>query len=229
MSVHFLVITLIAGAALPLSADLVNVPDEPQEQTLAIVLNPEQEFSAISLREMQNELGYIMGPLGLHLKWRRHGSLQPAEGYNHIIAVRFRGRCESSEPWNWEPVTGPLASTETVDGRLIPYSDVDCEQVRNLIYHVLTGESFLRRASLLGRALGRVLAHEVYHILAGTSEHGRDGINKVRLTPSDLVEGVLRFEPAEIARIRENLAPRSPIVPGGTGAPAAEPAGQEQR
>jgi len=54
---------------------------------------------------------------------------------------------------------------------------------------------------LLGRALGRVLAHEVVHILSKSGAHGRVGVAKTALSGSQLIAPELRLGAADLERI----------------------------
>jgi hypothetical protein len=59
---------------------------------------------------------------------------------------------------------------------------------------------------LLGRALGRVLAHEIGHYLLGTAEHATHGLMRARFAPQDLLEDarqrIYRLTSGERARLR---------------------------
>lgn len=56
--------------------------------------------------------------------------------------------------------------------------------------------------ALLGRALGRVVAHEIYHALARSRYHGQRGVAKRSLTAEDLILGSLRLGDAEMTTLR---------------------------
>ena len=53
----------------------------------------------------------------------------------------------------------------------------------------------------LGIAIGRVLAHELYHYLLQTPAHSATGIAEAVYTPKALLGRSLRFEHGELARI----------------------------
>jgi hypothetical protein len=63
----------------------------------------------------------------------------------------------------------------------------------------------IRGNVLLGRAMGRVLAHELYHIVADTSDHGREGVTQASLTPRELTAGQLELRPSELAAMQIGL------------------------
>ena len=106
------------------------------------------------------------------------------------------------------------------EGRILSYCEVDCDGVRSMIRSATSGESFVQTQNLFGRALGRVLAHEVFHILTGTTRHRREGVSKAVVTPEELVDGVIKLEQEEVEAIYRHLFPpgrgkRQPVYAGG--------------
>jgi hypothetical protein len=69
-----------------------------------------------------------------------------------------------------------LGQTQVVDGVVLPMADVLCDSVRKLIDRDMRSSPAFERDELFGRALGRVMAHELYHILLRTRDHGHDGL-----------------------------------------------------
>lgn len=58
----------------------------------------------------------------------------------------------------------------------------------------------------LGRALGRILAHEIGHLLLGTSRHQRRGLMRATFSAGDLVDPQPRtydLSSEEVERLRE--------------------------
>jgi hypothetical protein len=52
-----------------------------------------------------------------------------------------------------------------------------------------------------GRALARVLSHELYHVLARTTGHAREGVAKPSLAGADLSSAYLAFAPEDADRM----------------------------
>jgi hypothetical protein len=67
------------------------------------------------------------------------------------------------------------------------------------------------RAEAFGRALGRILAHELYHILANTQHHGRAGVAKESYTVADLPCADFEFEEREFELLRYGRAYSIPV------------------
>jgi hypothetical protein len=74
-----------------------------------------------------------------------------------------------------------------------------------------------QRDFLYGRAMGRLLAHELYHMLANQREHVGSGVGKPSFSASDVLGESFAFEESALARFR---GPASGAFP--------EPAGAEE-
>jgi hypothetical protein len=70
----------------------------------------------------------------------------------------------------------------------------------------MAGGDFANADVLLGRALGRVLAHEVVHILSKSGTHGHAGVAKTALSGSQLIAPELRLGPEDLERIHSHQA-----------------------
>jgi hypothetical protein len=77
---------------------------------------------------------------------------------------------------------------------VLPYSQVLCDQVRRVLPDVEFAVDRARGNLVLGRALGRVVAHELYHVLLGTTHHQSDGLAKGVQSPGDLTSADFSFE-----------------------------------
>lgn len=100
----------------------------------------------------------------------------------------------------------PLGQTQVVDGEVLPFSDVRCDPVRKLIGRDLAIQPSYEREQLLGRALGRVLAHELYHILLRTTSHGTDGLARPAQTAADLMADRDNFTPADEQKLSQSFS-----------------------
>src|SRR5215471_17166169 len=119
------------------------------------------DFDAIpspqSVDEMKREAGKIMDSAGYFLDWRALKQNQGKEAFSNVVVVKFHGRCRFEYPLTGigdEEVT--LASTLVDRGHVLPFSDVQCDQVRKALPYTLSPD----RQKAFGLALGRVVAHE---------------------------------------------------------------------
>ena len=167
----------------------------------------EHPYSTIALEEMKRELQAILGRSKLRLQWRMLEKLQKGEVFERLVVARFKGSCDASKG-QYQPKPGPLAVTHVSEGVILPFADVYCDHVLIVIQAAIRSAYFARAQTLLGRALGRVLAHELYHIFTRTSRHPVWGVAKSSLTRQDLVEPYPRVVDPAPRLIRESLEPR---------------------
>ena len=59
-----------------------------------------------------------------------------------------------------------------------------------------------QRDFLYGRAMARVVAHELYHILMQTTEHARSGVARSCFSTEDLLTERFEFESTTLAQMR---------------------------
>ena len=157
--------------------------------------------SGVSVEHLKAEMDAILGPV-LRLEWY---SLEQATGQDvkaDIVVVKFQGRCGS----NAQPPPlrrgGPLGWTNVVDGEILPFAGVNCDRIRELMEGNLAASPDTERDQLFGRAMARVLAHEMYHFLAKTARHAVDGVAKARYSAADLAGPCLRFEEEQLRQVR---------------------------
>jgi hypothetical protein len=170
-------------------------------QVTAVVL-PEGRYSKVALREMGREAAHILKQSGLSLRWRVGVPAQSVSGM--LVVVKLLGRCEmDGSPAHLVP--GPLGWAHEVDGTVLPFSDLACDNLRGAVESALAAGNQPGGNVLLGRAMGRVLAHELYHILAGTSVHGRDGIAQAAFSARQLTSGPLELGAREVAAVQNGV------------------------
>jgi hypothetical protein len=88
------------------------------------------------------------------------------------------------------------------DGAILPFSDVDCDKIRRFIASDVRSLEAGTREIVYGRAVGRVLAHELYHVFTNTTRHASWGVAKAFYTSRDLVSDQFRFEEKDTKALR---------------------------
>jgi hypothetical protein len=141
---------------------------------------------------IQSELASIMLPAGLHFDWY---PLNEAGGRvsSQLAVVHFKGQCDAQDirpEWGYP---GPLGWTHVSDGEILPFIDVNCEGVRLFVQRSLVGLPVPSRDAAYGRAVARVLAHELYHFLANTKGHASGGLAKAAYSVEELLGETFRF------------------------------------
>ena len=144
----------------------------------------------------------ILGHMGIGLEWRSLAGARGNEVSLQLAVVRFQGRCDvnSLSPHRVQP--GALGWTHESDGVILPFGEIDCDRIRNFIQVDLLGVPAGKRELVFGRAVGRVLAHELYHILARSPHHSTDGVGKAVYAAQDLLVGHFLFDARQSEQLR---------------------------
>ena len=154
------------------------------------------------LDAIQDELDAILSVAGLRFGW--YPLAEAGDRVSTQLAIiHFKGECntEGLRPENAYP--GPLGWTHISDGEIIPFIDVNCQGIRLFVQRELLSMPAEVRETVFGKALARVLAHELYHLLANTKAHGGSGIAKAYYTVDELVGPNLRFGKKECDALRQ--------------------------
>jgi len=157
-----------------------------------------------TLPYLRREADTLMQSAGYTLDWRNSTADRAPDSPN-VIVVQLAGDCSapSSPSAASTPVSSgrSLASATVQDGAVLPFARIDCSAVRGVLDQFAAREAPARRAYLYGRALGRLIAHEMYHILAQTRDHAASGIGKPCFTAADLLSERFEFEAVALERL----------------------------
>jgi len=151
---------------------------------------------------VREELDQIMGPIGFHFTWRSLAAVRGNEVSVELAVITFKGRCDISSLGVRSIQPGALGWTHVSDGNILPFSDVDCDRIRGFIQGALQMISKEDREEAFGRAVGRVLAHELYHIFANSQKHGSCGVTKESYTVQDLMSDEFGFTDSASVALR---------------------------
>jgi hypothetical protein len=194
---------LIGAIALPLVARI----DKKPLSGLTVILDFRGTHSGASVSEMEREAGLIMKSSGVQLDWRLAGD--QSLHYNNLVVMTFRGSCSFDPPSRRYYEPGPYASTKITDGEVQPFGDVDCDRVVATAGDAMAEDTdYFRGDQLVGRALGRVVAHELVHMLTRSNRHGTEGVAKASLSGKELIEESLTLSLSDIERVRKELRER---------------------
>ena len=151
---------------------------------------------AAVLASVKGEVEAIMAPMGLKFQWldftadRKQVSVE-------LAVIEFEGRCDVAGLMARDANPGRLGWTHISDGVILPFANVDCSAVRNFIQRELLLTRPGERPAAFGRAIGRVLAHELYHIFANTTRHGSNGVAREFYSVHDLLSADFLFQARE--------------------------------
>ena len=156
------------------------------------------EFGVVDL--MKTEIREILAPTGVPIVFQRVGTQNAAQPFRKIVVVHFRGACQSQLDADVpNSLDHPaLGKTAVAAGRVIPDVQVFCNEVRAYVPSV----SRTPFVQMYGRALGRVVTHELYHALLSTREHARSGVARFTQSSRDLTRDKLELDARSIAQLR---------------------------
>jgi len=184
-----LLLAALALAALPAPGQ----PGLARDAYITLYTQFQQEPPPVVLSAIQGELAKIMSPIGLRFEWA-HLAASRGRVSVDLAVVGFRGRCDASDLAL--SVSGPLALgwTQVSDGIVLPFSNIDCDGIRAFVRFRLVHMAKTSRDEAYGRAVARVLAHELYHVFANTRQHASHGVGRASYTAEDLLSPIFRFE-----------------------------------
>ena len=162
----------------------------------------EQQPPEAVFDSLQTELRSILDPLGLGYDWRDLDLSKGNEVSTELVVLHFKGNCGVGQLAPVAVYPGPLGWTHISDGEILPFADINCDRIRVFIQRDLLRLPEAEREAAYGRAVARVLAHELYHIMAKTKKHGSWGIAKAAYTPDELLCPRLEFETRESNALR---------------------------
>jgi hypothetical protein len=156
------------------------------------------------LEALRVEVESIMAPIGLRFQWRNLDKAGGHEVSAELAVVTFKGRCDAAGLSTRSRFEGALGWTHVSDGQILPFTDISCDRVRQFTQSGLLAFRSDDRAAKYGRALGRVLAHELYHIFANTMRHGSIGVAKESYSMQDLLADDFLFQAKELRMLQTN-------------------------
>ncbi len=98
-----------------------------------------------------------------------------------------------------------LGLTHVSDGKILPFIEIHCSRVVGVLAHRLGERNPRLEAGIVGRAVARVAAHEIYHVLANSAEHDTEGLAKEALSFNDLYGYDARLSSKSLSAIVHSL------------------------
>jgi len=122
-------------------------------------------------------------------RWlKREQFYQDAENVE-IYQVHLKGDCSTGMEAAERPAPGPLGWVYRVDGQILPFVFVDCDRISHAVWPDLRGRTPSERRQKMARAISRVVAHELTHIITQDPNHlGSGGGQKAHLRPDELLD-----------------------------------------
>ncbi len=190
---------LLACLATPYATQLAASQEAPSDVT--VIVDIKGPYSQIAIKEMQREATQIIHTSGVRLDWQRRENIANTV-FNDLVVMTFKGSCTFDPAPPIYDELGPYAITRTANGEVQPFGEVDCDRVVNSVRTAMFGEDYSRGELLIGRALGRVVAHELVHMLTRSGQHAHDGVQKAALSGKQLISRSLPLSAMDVDRLR---------------------------
>jgi hypothetical protein len=189
-----------------------------QTRTLEVYPGPGNGLASVSVHSIELELKRLLAPAGIVPVWRKaSGKADGNVEVERLVVGAFEGDC-SVETLTRASATAirasTLADTSVSNNRILPYFRVDCARVIRALAPTLQPLSVPFREAIFGRAIARVIAHEIYHILAQTTDHQDSGVAKAQLSLGDLTAIRFDLSPASLRRMQPSDLPGTPAGSG---------------
>lgn len=175
------------------------------ETTLAVLLDADSALAPDTRSELAGELAALLAPAGVQVVVKDIAPLNQLDAVSALVSVHLHGTGLVEVGRGGVFVSGSLGWVKQMDGVVQPFIHVDAAAVAAHI-----GPSFLRGQEavariLLGRALARVVMHEMLHWLTQSAEHGEGLLFRPSVSPCTLIEDGIGLEAAEIWMVRRGL------------------------
>jgi hypothetical protein len=185
------------------------------DSELAVYLKSEAGQPSGPVAQMKRDLAALMRTAGYRISWR-NPETGAGDDSAFLAVIELNGTC--ALPAGYADPAVPavnaisLATTDVTDGQVLPFSSIHCGVLTRSLASLLLKTPAAQRDYFYGRAMARVLAHELYHMLSGSTEHAKSGVARSCFSVEDLVAEHFTFENMTLARMR----PRPDTFPSAT-------------
>jgi hypothetical protein len=165
---------------------------------------------------MKRELSVLMRSAGYRVIWGDPTHPDKLGLVTNLIVLKLSGTC-GMPPGSYRVERAvasgvSLAETSVSSGNVMPFSLVHCANLTRMVGPSLALEAGAQRDFLYGRAMARVVAHEFYHVLAGSQDHGHEGVSKSHFSVADLLNENFDFDAATLNKLRQKSDPASALT-----------------
>jgi hypothetical protein len=185
------------------SADAASVPSH--EKKLVIFLISDSALAPAASSEMKQELSHLLQPAAIHVEWQDPAVDRDAAENDYSALVRLRGSCHPTVPSTRfeHAVSGPftLASSAVSDGVVLPFGDIDCAALNFFLGPSLWKESGPVQEFVYARAIARLMAHELYHVIGQTHDHAHSGVAESSFTVAELLSDNFEFTETTLSEL----------------------------
>ena len=198
-----------AVAAPPGASSVAARAGEPV--TVAVSLHIDRSIKSRRIREgLKDEAASLWRPYGIRLEWREAAASDAAFHGVTLSASLDRDR-ERAQNLEWRPILGHVEVRPDMPRRRSVHVSFDAVEA---VLALRTNVGLALKGIVLERdlavALGRVLAHEIGHVLLGPPYHDPAGLMRASIPPNELAQAVrtpFHLTCSGVERLRRRFGP----------------------
>lgn len=189
-----------AQVVLPLLISAIGPDTTPADLTVLVEYPGRGRPPGLSI--VQKEIQRLLAPLGMRveMQWYRRGDTVGVR--RMIVVATLRGDCVSAMDGPLPANARILGWTHITEGQVLPFVEVDCDRVRAVIRRGLGLAQRPLGALVFAQAVARVMAHEIFHVVARTGWHAQRGVAKPMLDCGDLTDSSNSFDDKALDQMR---------------------------
>jgi hypothetical protein len=168
--------------------------------------------SRVITADLRDEANDLWKPYGVRLEWTDSRASAAAPDHFSVDAVLDR-QIDGRDLPTWATVLG--LTSLMLDGRSARPIRVSLDATQHLLAYRSLSRAAVVNEHDLGRALGRVLAHEIGHVLLG-APHDEVGLMRAGFRPDELAESdraPFRLTCTGVGRLRSRISRLTGIEP----------------
>jgi hypothetical protein len=179
---------IATASAQGLGTALESIPSLEQPQALVIVTVWPSSLQTSPLTSYyEDELRQTIEDLGVRVQFVSLQEATTRSFAGRIVLLRILEDAEESRRNLGAVPASALAWTHAPNGSITPFGVVDLGALRRFLQGRAPGLALDRDELLLGRALARVSAHEIFHMVTRSKQHSARGLMQPSLTVDELI------------------------------------------
>jgi hypothetical protein len=177
-------------------------------RNVTVLVNFEKPHSAVSVEAFRRELRTLLAPAGIEADVMLKSEMPVSPQFSELVVFEMKGVCSMDPGPVMVDERGPIDEREPLamayssDGQVLHFGEVECDRVRRCLQRITRGVHPEQHQAQYGTALGIVVAHEIYHMIAGAKAHTKEGLTKASLSARELLDGELTMPNVVRAALR---------------------------
>jgi len=181
----------------------------PATRNVTVLVSFEQPHSAVSVSAFRQELSNLLKPAGIAVEVMLKSEMPEYPQFGELVVFEMKGSCSMNgaklSTGNLAVDRGPLGLAYESNGQVLHFGEVQCDRIRRCLQRITRGLRPEEHQAEYGAALGIVVAHEIYHMIAGAKEHTKEGLTKESLSARELLDGALTLPEEVREALRQDL------------------------